>query len=231
MQIIELNKEYLRVNANLVKLYTRTPEIAMHLSSAAREHALHGVGRRIGIIRECLFAFFELLPPDIDCEPAMEVRIKANIHLHAFLINICGVVDNMAWLWAYYAGVNRTIDLEKKKRSIGLFNKNFYRYPSAALQIKVKEYASWHDFMTKHRHPTAHRIPPYLIPYTNPEVKNPPERRDYTPRYIHTFSSEYGPVYLHPQSLADSNTIISLLETLLAELLLGKRGEIFQNGK
>jgi len=217
-QIIELNREHLKVNASLIELYMRIPEISLDLSSEAREHALYGVCRRIGIIRECLFAFFELLPPDVNSEPEMEVKMKVDVHLHAFLINVCGIVDNMAWLWAYHAGIDQTIDLEKKKRSIGLFDRSFYRYLPVPLQAKVTEFMPWYNFVVKHRHPTAHRIPPYLVPYTSTEDDDPPERRDCTPRYIHSHSSEHGLVPLHPQSLVDSNTIISLLETLIPEL-------------
>jgi hypothetical protein len=192
--------------------------LSSRLPLKAQEHCQHGVCRRLLIIYECLVYFFSEIPPNTTKERTREENSRANIHLHAFLINVSGIIDNMAWLWAYYLGLEDRVDLEKKKTMIGLFNKDFSEHLPDRLATLVDQYLEWYTFMINHRHPTAHRIPPYVIPYTNIDEKDPPDSRDYTPRYIHSFDSRYGPIPLHAQALADTNTILSLLDTMLIEL-------------
>ena len=79
----------------------------------------------------------------------------------------------------------------------------------------INKYSKWHEFLVHHRNPTAHRIPPYVIPYTVPNKLEKNERIDYTPKYIHSFKSKYGIIPLHAQSLADACTVASLLDLLL----------------
>ncbi len=204
---------------------TRTPlvlgqylALSPGLPLKAQEYCQHGVCRRLLIIYECFVYFFSEIPPNTTKERTREENSRANIHLHAFLINVSGIIDNMAWLWAYYIGLENRIDLEKKKTMVGLFNKEFSEYLPDRLATLVDQYSEWYAFMVKHRHPTAHRIPPYVIPYTNTDEKDQPDSRDYTPRYIHSFNSQHGPIPLHAQALADTNTVLSLLNTMLIEL-------------
>lgn len=98
------------------------------LSGKSKEHAIHGIARRLLVIRECLFSFFELLPPDILLEPKNETRQKVNVNLHAFLINVCGILDNMAWLLVYEKEPNRIRYFEKNKIKVGLFRTGFHQY-------------------------------------------------------------------------------------------------------
>lgn len=184
----------------------------------AQEHCQYGLCRRLLIIVECLEYFFSELPPGTNKERSRQENGRANIHLHAFLINVSGIIDNMAWLWAYHINLETRIDLERKKTMIGLFNKDFLEYLPASLAAQVDQYSKWQEYLVSHRHPTAHRIPPYIVPYTVRNEEDPPESRNYMPRYIHSFSSKYGPIPLHAQSLADVNTVLSLLETLLTEI-------------
>lgn len=188
------------------------------LSEKAKEHCQYGICRRLLVIVECLEHFFTELPPDTNKERSRRENSLANIHLHAFLINISGIIDNMAWLWAYHIGLDTRFDLEKKKTMVGLFHKDYLEHLPKNIAVLVSEYSKWQEFMINHRHPTAHRIPPYIIPYTNSDKNDLPSSRNYTPRYIHSFSSKYGPIPLHAQSLADANTIRSLLDALLIEL-------------
>ena len=192
--------------------------LSARLPKKSQEHCQYGVCRRLLIIHECLEHFFSEIPPDSNKERTREEQARANIHLHAFLINVSGIIDNIAWLWAYAIGLENQIDLEKKKKMVGLFSKDFAEYLPDKLTDLVEKYAEWYSFMVSHRHPTAHRIPPYMIPYTVKNENDPPSSRNYTPRYIHSFNSHYGPIPLHVQALADTNTILSLLDSMLLEL-------------
>lgn len=188
------------------------------LRPKAQEHCQYGIARRLLTLHECLEYFFTELPLDTQVERTRRENGRANIHLHAFLINTSGILDNIAWLWAYQIGLDESIDLEKKKRIIGLFNKEFFAHLPTALALLVEQYTKWYEFLTLNRHPTAHRIPPYVVPYTNPKADDPPDLRNYVPRYIHSFGAKHGLIPLHVQSLADANTVLSLLRTLLMEI-------------
>src|SRR4051812_6901638 len=80
----------------------------------SQEHCQYGICRRLLILHECLEYFFEEIPPDTKKERSRRENSRTNIHLHAFLINVSGIIDNIAWLWAYYIGLEHRIDLEKK---------------------------------------------------------------------------------------------------------------------
>jgi hypothetical protein len=217
-QLEQIFEEKIETSSKFNALHVRYILLSEKLSGKAQEHCQHGICRRLYVIDECLEHFFSKIPPDSKEEPSRQEKSRANIHLHAFLININGIIDNMAWLWAYNINLQDKIDLEKKKMTVGLFNKDFSKHLPESLTKLVSEYFDWQQFMVGHRHPTAHRIPPYIIPYTNSEEEDLPGTRDYTPRYIHSFSSKYGLIPLHAQSLADTNTILSLLEVLLGEI-------------
>jgi hypothetical protein len=216
-QLNQFYKGKMDVTHHIHKTIEMYLELTPSLSEKSQEHCKYGICRRLFLINECLNFFFDVLPPENKTEVSREKRSRANIHLHAFLINICGITDNMAWLWAYQIRLEDQLDIEKHKMSIGLFKQSFSKYLPQVLANKTTEYKEWHKFAIDHRHPTAHRIPPYIIPYTVPD-ESETCTRDYTPRYIHSVSTEYGSVYLHPQSLADANTILSLLDTLLIGL-------------
>lgn len=224
-QIKELDSDGVLVSCRTNDLLERYIILSPNLKAEAQEHCNHGICRRLNIIGECIAYFFGEIPPAINKELSIEERSRSSIYLHAFLINICGIIDNMAWLWAFHSNLDKKLDLEKKKRMVGLFNKDFSDYLPESLLKQVAEYTDWYNFTVHHRHPTAHRIPPYIIPYTISESDSS-KRRDYTPRYIHSLSSKYGTVYLHPQSLADTKTVLELLETLYKEVNIGLTKQI-----
>lgn len=222
MYSLEQLEQILDEKDEVILKITLTLEQYLDLTSGlpikAQEYCQYGICRRLSAINTCLVHFFSEIPPDITKEPTREETARADIHLHAFLINISGIIDNMAWLWVHYTGLENCVDLEKKKKMVGLFNKDFLKYLPVRIAALVDQYSDWYEFMVNHRHPTAHRIPPYVIPYTFSDEKNPLDSRDFTPRYIHSFNSKYGPIPLHAQALADTNTILSLLDTILVEI-------------
>ena len=58
------------------------------------EHLVHGVGRRLTVMRKSLQNIYELFP--VDCEQALPLDVLADvqINLHAFLMNVAGLFEN-----------------------------------------------------------------------------------------------------------------------------------------
>src|SRR5690242_19151030 len=94
-------------------LYERRTVLTRHLSlqmafqsrhyktERGKEFAFQGFGRRMGIIARAIENVFTALPPECDREDvaAGENIADAVIALHAFVINIVGCIDNLAWVW------------------------------------------------------------------------------------------------------------------------------------
>jgi len=186
------------------------------LSDGVKEHAKYGIARRLSTIRECVKFFFESMPPDLASELDSNVLAQGNAYLHAFLINCCGISDNIAWFFAYYIGLDSKMDLEANKNKIGLFKKEFKRHLSVSLLKTVNSLEQWYKFIVRQRHPTAHRIPPYIIPYIQSEKTGD---IDYTPYYIHSFDKCHM-VPLHAQVISDVGAILEIVKSLLNDVIV-----------
>lgn len=212
------------------KIWLENTSIAMKLANAsvsliatssslreeAREYAIHGISRRLGIIRSCLMFFFNEIPPDLAEESSLENRSAGNAHLHAFLLNCVGVCDNIAWLIAYQRDLDKTMDFAKKdtRKGIGIFLPRFQRHLPPNVTAKVKAYGSWFENISAQRDPVAHRIPPYIIPYW---LVDSTGTRDFTPTYASSLRD--GPVIpLHTQCIADAGAVLEITEALLADI-------------
>lgn len=181
------------------------------MPTQAASHAVYGVARRLRTLRECLKFFFEAIPPDISSEVDEDVQALGNATLHAYLINCCGIFDNMAWSLAYCLKLDEKMDLEREKHKIGLFCKEFQPFLSTRLAAQTVAFKDWYSFLVSQRHPTAHRIPPYIIPYIQYEDTG---RIDYMPYYIHSFENGKM-VPIHMQSICDIGAVLLVVEAWL----------------
>jgi hypothetical protein len=98
-----------------------------------------------------------------------DLTTDLNIHLNAFYLNLCGALDNLAWMLAYNFGLLPNLsENQKKHRSFcNLFGTPFLssleqRLPD--LIRTLREYQSWNRDIRKFRDPAAHRIPLYAPP-------------------------------------------------------------------
>ena len=210
-QVNDLLNKHREYFSKCVELETRIIQCSSRMSPDARNHAIYGVGRRLQILRNCMNFFFESIPPDIRTEPDFNVRAECDAHLHAYLVNCCGIFDNMAWCLAFHLKLDEHMDLEKVKFDIGLFNEKFKPHLSSQLASRTTEFKDWHTFILEQRHPTAHRIPPYVIPAIQYQDTG---RIDYTPYYMHSFDK--APLIpLHMQSICDMGAVLLIVETWL----------------
>jgi len=133
----------------------------------AIQHASHGVGRRISILR---VNFISLLrgcerPPESPLygDPGHELCT----HLNSFYIHLHGMLDNLAWMIAHelnmFGGVSE--DDYSARRRVGLFK---FAFQEALGQALVNDFLNskkcWYDATKDWRDPIAHRIPLYAVP-------------------------------------------------------------------
>ncbi len=214
----------------------------------AQEYARHGFLRRLGTLVRCIDNVFEILPPDRVDLPTSEELSDAVINIQAFVFNVFGCADNLAWIWVSEKNLTKAngspippiwVGLRKKNELIrDSFSPTFSRY--------LKRLDGWFDNLEDFRHALAHRIPLYLPPYLVPEDKKEAYQelenrmakavmREDMAEYdrlleeqralvainlcmTHSFEEEAPFVVFHPQLLADFNTIEELGQKMLDEL-------------
>jgi hypothetical protein len=129
-----------------------------------RDYLRHGVGRRIGILRECQARIFELFSPARRYPLPRDTVTQVQIYLHAFVVNVAGILDNWAWTFVLRHQLH---DLIEDPLQVGLFR----RQVLAVLPDPLREYlqtehiTNWHrEYLKDYRDALAHRIPLYVPP-------------------------------------------------------------------
>ncbi len=134
-------------------------------SEKAREYVLHGVCRRLMIVRKCIENIFTIYPLSRASLLNNEERTNLEINLHAFLINVHGIPDNLAW--AYVLEHDSEINPKLKEGQVGLFKKETKKHlPIEVLEcVNAAVLLTWRKQYAKvYRDALAHRIPPYIPP-------------------------------------------------------------------
>lgn len=136
-------------------------------AALAREHADHGLARRLGVMARCIERTFELLPPDLDEIPDTERTLDAAINIQAFVMSSFGCCENIAWIWVSERDVRLPTGAPLLPKQIGLGP----GYPKVrdALTPRFRDYldqrAGWFNQLKDYRDALAHRIPLYIPPY------------------------------------------------------------------
>src|SRR5206468_12941699 len=92
-----------------------------------------------------------------------EERSDLEINLHAFIINIYGLQDNIAWVYVIEKSLEKVIE----RRRVGLFDLNTQKYLPAEVReyLNAENIKSWHkDYAKNYRDALAHQIPLYVPP-------------------------------------------------------------------
>lgn len=196
-----------------------------------------GIGRRLSTMLEATNAVFSLIPPR-DTRVTRDALKNATINLQAFLIHTVGIMDNMAWTYLYWHGIEK----EVYRNDVDIFKAKMQeRLPiGLANYLNSADLISWRDtYLKPYRDSLAHRIPPY-IPETHTteeaqklrnlehRIHSATEAADWDRALrlqeelggmhghgyliVSSFAPSTGPVLLHPQMLADFETIFDVLE-------------------
>lgn len=205
--------------------------------ASLKEHLAQGVGFRLGIITRAIENTFLTL----DLRATQPISDSENndlqINVHAFLINLVGIFDNLAWAFALRHKIE---DLLENPVKIDFFKSSFHKFLPTPLKehLQKKTMADWHkDYLKNYRDALAHRIPPRvpritvdrkdsrayesldqarwskIIEHKFEEAENirnqqkPYERPGFF--MIHSFhqSTKSDPIMVHAQMIADSITL------------------------
>lgn len=237
----KIQNEYTLVRGKYEELLIKFSHRA-YSNSRAQEYGVQGFARRLKTLRRCIENVFIILPPDRASKPSTDELSDATINIQAFVFNVFGSVDNLAWVWVLEN--DSTID----RVEIGLRPKNeiLRKSFSTEFQNYLKAFDEWFAYLESFRHALAHRIPLYIPPYMVPKsavdkykefdlrMTDAFARRDFgayerlseeqgrlgvfQPRFTHSHEEKSRTVVFHAQLLADFNTVVDLGQNLLLEL-------------
>ncbi|MES2032532.1 MAG: hypothetical protein V4466_00010 [Pseudomonadota bacterium] len=208
-------------------------------SEQAREMMKHGVCRRISDLKHGLARVFEIIPLQ-DADPSRDAIWDATAFLQAFVINVFGTMDNLAWLWRLEADVRGRNGQPLPRNRIGLTpdNADLRASLSARTQAYLAGTDAWFDYLEGYRHALAHRIPLYILPKQlnddeaaefarlEGQVGAPAWDWDqwgavlaaqrrlgvFEPVMMHSFGEGAHPVRFHGQMVCDFSTVIAVAE-------------------
>lgn len=214
----------------------------------AAEFALHGFVRRIKTMKRCIDNIYRICPPNIDHKPSSEELSDLAINLQAFVLNVYGSLDNLAWVWVKEKGL-----LNKKGNPLANGEIGFAEKYSAVrdtfspeFQSYLKTLDKWFGYVENFRHALAHRIPLYVPPYVSNEEEVKRERElevlrtdalrkhqfdeyerltnevetlgKFVPWMTHSFGENSPQAVFHAQIIADWNTVVQISENFITEL-------------
>jgi hypothetical protein len=212
------------------------------ISDRARDYLRYGVARRLLVIRRALLNVFRLYPPTRSEPLAPEDRADVQINLHAFVINVCGLFDNLAWAFVLQHNLEKEVGA---RANVGMFLGSTKRLLPRCIRDYLEHLRDWHyQYLRNYRDALAHRIPLYVPPatYTEDESRRfdqlqhdvqaalverdlgeveevlEEQRRLGTacPIFMHSFvRGEDRPVYLHAQMICDAKTVAEFCRLFL----------------
>jgi hypothetical protein len=141
--LVQLHQEYAELTARYARLLIESGAYSQRLvSERAREFMTHGVGRRLWIIYRCVINIFRLFPPEQEKPLTDDDRIDVQINHHAFLINVYGVLENLALSSAHELGaIGKRKDGKIPAKQVNLFDSDFLLLLPAALQGYLLNFA------------------------------------------------------------------------------------------
>jgi hypothetical protein len=129
----------------------------------AKEYLFHGAARRLDVIERCvenIYSIFPLRRKKLLCRNELK---DIDINLHAFFINIFGLLDNMAWVIMYENNESEVID----KMNVGLYKRKTQQFFKDDFKnyLNSNSMKTWHDeYLKNYRDTLSHRIPLYVPP-------------------------------------------------------------------
>jgi hypothetical protein len=133
------------------------PPVKLHSLLVMRLNNL----RRLGTLQRCIQNVYSLYPPERSDIPSRDENIDLVINLQAFVFNVFGCIDNLAWVWVVEKQLTlRPIDVSFSKK------KPVRKTLSTDFKVYLDGLENWFEYLEDFRHALAHRIPLYVPPYT-----------------------------------------------------------------
>lgn len=245
--IEKINWGYSLAHCELCDLILLMLSFSNSLQEEGREKSydyfFYGVLRRTYNIKRCLENFKRISPPERNEYLDDDQRNDLTLFFHAFLLHIAGGIDNLAWSWYYVKGIDSIEKTKNFRHKICLFNRDFQQYLDPVIVKKCSEFHEWFVYLKSYRDPIAHRIPPYIVPYTvdpknrtkhnelleslnsikckiGEEEKHTIQKkldsmRDYEPIYTHSFLEDDKIMRFHPQVISDARSFCQLAKLVV----------------
>jgi hypothetical protein len=196
----------------------------------------------------CIDTVFETIPPALEEIPPRKTVMEATVAIQAFVINVQGCIDNLAWVWVAEKNVRESDNTEIAAKRVGLGqqNRSVRRSFSQHFRDYLESREAWFEHLKQFRDSLAHRIPLYIPPYVitpnladqydaltaainaalaagnlaEYEARNAEQDAlgVFRPLMLHSRTENSPGVVFHAQLLADFNTIDELGREMLAEL-------------
>lgn len=165
--IKHLNEKYLDLETQLNEFYKDTFHLLEKLKSEkVKEYLSHGVLRRLAQIQHCIGRIFSIFPPERTQILSRDERYDLVSYLHAYAINLAGLLDNWAWVYVYEKGLYSESDKKKLGRhDVAFFKEKFVSNlpPDLSEFINSENIKKWNkDYLRPYRDSLAHRIPLYV---------------------------------------------------------------------
>lgn len=243
----KIQEEYVKVEksvaATLEQFVTKK-----FLSERAKEYAHHGLSRRLGVLQRSIRNVFNIIPPNMDRIPTREETLDSTINVQAFIINVFGCRDNLAWILVEEKKIVGDDGKPLDRHQVGFSKKCVEVRKSLSKEsvAYIDSLGEWAKGMGDYRDSLAHRIPLYIPPYTVSDEnaaeyhaieqamnkafaeRNYVERERlaeeqlklvrFTPWIQGSFGEKTPPIVIHAQMIADSNLVVELSEMTLKEL-------------
>ncbi|MBN2456065.1 MAG: hypothetical protein JXB29_05950 [Sedimentisphaerales bacterium] len=165
-----INSRHLDLTIKLWKLYYRLK------TEKAKEYLSHGVMRRLGIMMRSVENVFTIFPIERINLLSMNELSDVDINLHAFLVNIFGLLDNLAWVLIHEKQLAAKVD----KMKVGLYQKKTQEHLTKEFRcyLNSDRNKKWYaEYLKNYRDALSHRIPLYVPPKTlTPEQKSQVEQ-------------------------------------------------------
>jgi hypothetical protein len=236
--IEKINSDLSMLQERYLNLVSRILTLSGNLKEEkAQEYLSHGVARRLDVIERCVENIYSIFPLERKELLSRNELKDLDINLHAFFVNIFGLLDNLAWVLVH----EKRLKIDKK--NVGLYmNKT-----QECFEEKFRSYLNsdhmkkWHnEYLKNYRDALSHRIPLYVPPKAltseqkdraeliEKQINNSIRSRDYNainnlndsddkigspcPFFIHSISEENRYVFFHAQVITDFKTIEEIVE-------------------
>jgi len=137
-------------------------------TEGGREHADHGLTRRLGTMARCIENVFALLPPALVDIPGTDVTKDAAINIQAFVVSAFGCCENVAWIWVHERNVltPKGVLLPAYQVGLGLAYPKVRDSMTPEFRAYLDTREPWFEQLKDYRDALAHRIPLYIPPFT-----------------------------------------------------------------
>jgi hypothetical protein len=127
--------------------------ILTYKDSRAREYAVQGFSRRLKTQARCIDNVFKILPPDRADLPSMNELYDAMINIQAFIFNLFGSIDNLAWIWVWEKPLRKQDGSKILKSEVGLGMGKKYKYVRDSFSPEFQQHLTglkdWFDHLEK----------------------------------------------------------------------------------